>query len=169
MKHLLILLVLLPTQSFALNCEKAEKMGEFLNMNGKSFMEASKNHKLAGNAGELSVSVGDVNQARKMAYKFPALEDLGFPPIDKNWQPFIVKIDKSSLKGMRSGWQYKNANGDIAVIRLDYDPIKGGHYNIDVMKKTPKGKESYKLAIEFDCNGKPCSADQVVKLAKGMN
>ncbi len=169
MKQLLILFALFPITSFALNCEKAEKMGEFLNMNGKSFMEASKNHKLSGHAGELSLSAQDVNQARKMAYKFPALEDLGFPPINKTWEPFIVTMDKSSLKGMRSGWKYKNANGDIAIIRLDYDPIKGGHYNIEVMKKNPKGKESYKLAIEFDCNGKPCSSDQVVKLAKGMN
>ncbi|MBA2403727.1 MAG: hypothetical protein H0V66_03065 [Bdellovibrionales bacterium] len=168
MKFLVIFLILTPLQSFAMDCAKAEKMGDFLNMNGKSFMEASKTHKLTHKT-ELSVNVGDVNQARKMAYKFPALEDLGFPPVNKNWDPFIVKMDKSSLKGMRSGWQYKNANGDIAIIRLDYDPIKGGHYNIDVMKKTPKGKESYKLAIEFDCNGRPCTSEQVVKLAKGMN
>ncbi len=168
MKNLVIFLTLVPFQSFAMDCAKAEKMGDLLNMNGKSFMEASKNHKLTHKT-ELSVNVGDANQARKMAYKFPALEDLGFPPVNKNWDPFIVKMDKSSLKGMRSGWQYKNANGDIAIIRLDYDPVKGGHYNIDVMKKTPKGKESYKLAIEFDCNGRPCTSEQVVKLAKGMN
>jgi hypothetical protein len=169
MKYFLMTFVFIPLSSFALDCNKAEKMGEFLHMNGEAFMNASKKHKQAGNLTELSVSVGDVNQARKMAYKFPALQDLGFPPINKNWDPFIVKMDKSSLKGMRSGWQYKNANGDIAVIRLDYDPVKGGHYNIDVMKKTPKGKESYKLAIEFDCGGKPCTSAEVVKLAKGMN
>jgi len=169
MKYLITLLCLFPVYSFALSCEKAEKMGEFLNMNGQKFMEASKKHKQAGNLGELSVSVGDVNQARKMAYKFPALQDLGFPPVTKSWEPFIVKMEKSSLKGMRSGWKHTNANGDIAIIRLDFDPIKGGHYNIDVTKKTPTGKQSYKLAIEFDCNGKPCTSEQVVKLAQGMN
>ena len=114
MKYFFMFLIFVPMTSFALDCNKAEKMGEFLHMNGEAFMDASKKHKLAGHADELRVSAGDVNQARKMAYKFPALQDLGFPPVTKSWDTFIVKMDKSSLKGMRSGWKYKNANGDIA-------------------------------------------------------
>ncbi|GEM_PF-1608525 len=169
MKILLLISLFFPSLSFALSCERAEKMGEYLSMNGTKFMEAYKKHKLTGNADELRVAVGDVNQARKMAYNFPALKDLGFPPIGKNWEPFVVKMEKSSLKDMRSGWKYKNAEGEIAIVRLDYDPVKGAHYNIDVMKKTPKGKESFKLSIEFDCNGKPCTGNQVKELAKKMN
>ena len=169
MKIFILLSILISAQAFALTCEKAEKMGEYLTMNGAKFMDAYKKHKLAGHTDELRVAVGDVNQARKMAYKFPALEDMGFPPVGKNWEPFIVKMEKSSLKDMRSGWRYKKPNGDIATVRMDYDPVKGAHYNIDVMKKNPTGKESYKLSIEFDCNGKPCTGDQVKKLAQSMN
>lgn len=60
----------------------------------------------------------------------------------------MVTMDKSSLKGMRSGWQMKNANGDIARVRLDFDPNKGGHYNIEVFKKGPKEKSP----INFQSN-----------------
>lgn len=169
MKILLMVMLLLPSIVFSLSCEKAEKMAEYLSMNGHQFMDAVKKNKIAGHTDELRVAVDDVNQARKMAYKFPPLEDMGFPPVGKNWEPFIVTMDKSSLKGLRSGYKYKNANGDIAVIRLDYDPVKGGHYNIDVMKRTSKGKESYKLSIEFDCNGKKCTSDEIKKMAKNFN
>lgn len=170
MKKLLILILLTPVLSYSMSCDRAEKMGEYMSMNGNKFMDAYKKHKLAGNTDELRVVVDDVNQARKMAYRFPALEDMGFSSVGgKGWEPFMVTMDKSSLKGMRSGWQMKNANGDIARVRLDFDPNKGGHYNIEVFKKGPKGKEPYKLSIEFNCNGKPCTGDQIKKMAQGFN
>lgn len=170
MKMMILLCSLIPSLGFALSCERAERMGEFMSMNGEKFMEAYKKHKSAGNKDELRVVVDDVNQARKMAYLFPALKDMGFPSVGgKGWEPFKVTMDKSSLKGMQSGWQMKNANGDIARVRLDFDPNKGGHYNIEVFKKGPQGKEPYKLSIEFNCNGKPCTGDQIKKMAKNFN
>lgn len=168
MKYILIML-LIPHLAFALSCDRVEKISEYVSMNGKKFMDAYKKHKLAGNADELRVAVGDVNQARKLAYNFPALKDMGFPAIGKSWEPFVVKMERSSLKGLRSGWKHINEAGDIAIVRLDYDPIKGAHYNIDITKKTMKGKEPYKLSIEFDCNGLPCTGDQVKKLAQNFN
>lgn len=169
MKYILITLFIFPYISFGLSCDRAEKVADYLSMDGKKFMEAYRNHKAAGNKDELRVAIGDVSQARKMAYTFPPLKDLGFPPIGKNWEPFVVSMEKSSLYGMKSGRKFTNVNGDIATIRVDYDPVKGGHYNIEVMKRTHKGKESFKLSIEFDCAGKPCTPDQIKSIAKKIN
>jgi hypothetical protein len=181
MKKIIFLFLFVPSLSFALSCEKAEKLGEYMSMNGKGFIEKYKAHKIKIQEekkkfpnkkikdSELTLELDDVNQARKAAYNLPALQDLGFPPVGKNWEPFVVKMESSSLKDLRSGWQYRNANGDVARVRLDFDPEKGGHYNIEVFKKGSNGKEPAKLAVTFNCNGKPCTGDQVKKMAKGFN
>lgn len=78
MKKLLILILLTPVLSYSMSCDRAEKMGEYMSMNGNKFMDAYKKHKLAGNTDELRVVVDDVNQARKMAHKFPASKTWDF-------------------------------------------------------------------------------------------
>lgn len=169
MKKIFFILTLLYSySSWSLSCEKIQKLGEYLNMSADQFMDAYKKHKLAGHKDELRELVGDVNKARKVAYNFPALKDFGFPPVGKNWEPFVVKMEKSSLYGKRSGWKFTKPNGDVAVVRLDYDPVKGGHYNIEVMKRS-SGKESFKISFEFDCNGKQCTPEQIQKLAQKLN
>ncbi len=181
MKLLLIGLILIPSLSYALSCKQAEELGEYMSMNGRGFIEKYKAHKIKIEElkkkdpkakikdSELTLALDDVNQARRTAYNLPALKDLGFPPVGKNWEPFVVKMESSSLKELRSGWQFKTANGDVARVRLDYDPVKGGHYNVEVFKKGASGKEPAKLAITFNCNGKPCTGDQIKKMAKGFN
>ncbi len=169
MKKLFSLLILSSSfSSWALSCKSIQQIGEYLDMTGDQFKSAYRAHKASGKTDELRKFVGDVNVARKISYDFPPLKDLGFPPVGKSgWEPFIVKMEKSSLYGKQSGWKYKTPKGDTAIIRMDYDPVKGGHYNIEVMERAT-GKESFKVSFEFDCNGKVCSPEQVVKLAEKL-
>jgi hypothetical protein len=116
------------------------------------------------NKKELDLAVGDVNQAKVLAYRFPAFEDLGFgKPGNAGWTRIEGKLERSGLHGKKVGWRIENEKG-IAEVRIDWDPKIGAHYNLEMSE----GKTRHKLAIAFECGGKPCTEAQVIKMAERM-
>jgi len=117
---------------------------------------------------EAHIDLHDINQAKTVAYRFPAFEELGFgKPGGQGWKPYSGRLEKSALYGKKIGWEVKNDNG-YARLRLDWDPEKGAHYNIEITEKKFGKSETHKLAVSFKCGERPCTQDQVVKMAERM-
>lgn len=137
------------------------------------FIQASRTHQKTAEANnvkstELDITLGDVNLARKYAYEFPALRDLGFGEIGTHngWTPQLGKF--KGFKGKQTGWTKKNPDtGDTATVRIDWDGDKGGHYNIQVTRKNPP--ETYKLAVKFKCKGQTCAEEEVLSILKNID
>jgi hypothetical protein len=159
-------LFIIHSSLWALNCKNIKEVGEYLNMNSKDFKKNYQKHH-ALHKSEPVLKVGDFNQALSVAYKLQILKDFGLDSLRRT--PFIVKMQKSSLFGKRSGWIYTNEIGDLLTVRFDYDPVKGAHLNIIHTDKNSTSKETSKLAIEFDCNGRPCTEREVLKMAEQFN
>lgn len=116
---------------------------------------------------EESLHHNDINQARNFAINFPAIRDLGFPEFNpRTWTPHIkIAVGNSRAAGLRDGWKI-NHNGKYAVIRLDYDPQKGMHYNIE-LEESPG--VTHKLTVEFDCNNRPCTENNYLRAVRSLN
>lgn len=158
--HALIILLLFSHVLYAKSCREYEKVAEYLNT--QKFIKASRDHKALKR--EPNLNVGDVNQARVLAYRFPAFEELGFgAPGSKGWEVYKGRLEKSGLYDKKIGWKIKNDKG-FARLRLDWDPDKGAHYNIEITQKN----ETHKLAISFLCGNQKCTEAQVLKMAERM-
>lgn len=148
----------------AKHCREMQKVGEFLNTN--KFINASREARKDKHEAHLDLE--DVNQAKMLAYRFPAFEDLGFGrPGGPDWHFYESRHPHSVLNGKKVGWEVKNGNGH-ARVRLDWDPEKGGHYNIEITEKKANRHETHKLAISFLCGGKKCTEHQIEKMAEKM-
>ena len=161
-----LILLLLPSLAFALSprCPDFEKAAELLDT--KKFVNVSKNSASAGTK-EISLQFADINQAKEYAMNFPALRDWGFNRnTGPNMEAYVGRLEKSALHGKQTGFKMKNPAGDEAIIRLDWDPQKGAHYNISITRHTPQGKQSYRMALQFNCGELQCSETQVVKMAE---
>ena len=165
MRALISLITLLSTaSSFALSCKQYEKVAEYLNT--KKFIAASREHKALKR--EPQLDLGDVNQARTVAYRLPAFEELGFGrPGSAGWTSYKGRLSKSALNGKKIGWDIKNDKG-YARVRLDWDAEKGGHYNIEITQSVNGKKETHKLAVGFLCGNVKCSEAQIIKMAEKM-
>lgn len=140
-------------------CATYEKLADYLNT--KKFIQISKEQRLLKK--EALLELGDINQARSVAYKFPAFKELGFGnPGGTGWTSYKSRLEKSAVHGKKVGWNIKNDKGN-ARIRLDWDKEKGAHYNIEITQKVNGKSETHKLAISFMCEGKPCTEKQYIK------
>jgi hypothetical protein len=162
---ILLLLTFLSISAYAKNCKEYERVAEYLDT--EKFVEASRHHRKTP-TGEIHLDLDDVNQARSLTYKFPAFEDLGFgKPGGRGWKSYTSRHPHSALQGKKIGWEIKNEHGH-ARIRMDWDPVKGGHYNIEITEKNPMRHETHKLAISFLCGGQKCTEQQVLKMVNKM-
>lgn len=116
---------------------------------------------------ELTASVADASQARALAMRFSAFKDMGFGLPGKTWKPYVGRLEKSGLYGKRVGWETSNAKG-FARVRLDWDPVKGAHYNIEITEKVEGVSKTHKLAISFECQQRVCTEQEVLKMAEGI-
>lgn len=169
----LIFLFFLSSVVYA-NCRSFEAAEQLLD--SRRFLENSRNH-IARNEerrrqrlppeSEQTLQLGDMNQARNYALRFPAIRELGFPEVSQStWTPHIKRaVGGSPAGGMRDGWKI-NHNGRYAVIRLDYDPTKGMHYNIEL--EDARGL-THKLAVEFNCNNRPCTQADYLRAMQTLN
>jgi hypothetical protein len=169
----LILFFSFITVAFA-DCRNFQRAEELLDT--KKFVSASNDH-IARNAertgkglppeAELRLQVGDINQARSYTMNFPAIRDLGFPPLNANtWRPHVKRsVGGSQAGGMRDGWMI-NHNGQYGIVRLDYDPHKGMHYNIEL--EDARGK-THKLSVEFNCGNRPCTEADYLRTMHTLN
>ncbi len=116
---------------------------------------------------EEAFKIGDIQQARNYAFNFPAIRDLGFPPPTANtWTPHVKRaLGGSRAAGMRDGWKISH-NGRYAVIRLDFDPQKGMHYNIELEDAQ---RRTHKLAVEFECGNRPCNERDYLRAMQTLN
>ena len=76
-----------------------------------------------------------------------------------------LAVGKSPAQGLRDGWKV-NHNGRYAVVRLDYDPQKGMHYNIEIQDDK---KRTHKLAVGFNCNNQPCTEADYLRTMQALN
>jgi hypothetical protein len=160
----LILFVFLCEIAFGRSCKEFEKVADYLNT--QKFIKASRDHRVL--KVEAQLNVDDLNQARTLAYRFPAFKDLGFGiPGGEGWKVYEGRMERSVLNGKKVGWEIKNENGH-ARIRLDWDPQKGAHYNLEITEKKAGKSETHKLAINFLCQGQKCSEDQIKKMAENL-
>jgi hypothetical protein len=153
--------------TFALDpCEYFEKTAQF--MDHKKVSELYRANKLKG-LSEPIAKVKTLEEARNFVYKNPMIKELGFGDVSagNGWEKFTVNMERSILYGKRTGWEKKLPNNDYMKIRLDYDPVKGAHYNVDMRIAGANGKrETIKYAVAFDCAGKPCTEKDVLKMAE---
>lgn len=160
----LIVLVLLTGWAHGRSCREFEKVANYLNT--QKFIKASRDHRAL--KVEPHLNVEDLNQARALAYRFPAFKDLGFGnPGGEGWKVYQGRMEKSVLHGKKVGWEIKNQNGH-ARLRLDWDPQKGAHYNIEITEKKAGKSETHKLAVNFLCQGQKCSEEEVKRMAEKL-
>lgn len=116
---------------------------------------------------EEMLPLGDINQARNYVQNFPAFRDLGFPPLSaETWRPHIKRnVGGTAAAGLRDGWRI-SMNGRAAVVRLDFDPRKGMHYNVEVEDALHR---THKLAVSFPCNGRPCTQADYERIMRSLN
>jgi hypothetical protein len=144
-----------------MSCREYEKVADYLNT--KKFVKASREYRILKK--EPLLNLGDINQARAISYRFPAFEDFGFGrPGGPGWTVYKGRHPKSVLNGKDIGWEIKNSNGH-ARVRLDWDPDKGAHYNIEITKKALGKTENHKLAVSFLCGNAKCTEQQLLKIA----
>jgi hypothetical protein len=162
MRALILLLISFPVFG---KCLDYDKLADVLNT--KKFVKISREARDLKK--EAHIELSDINQAKTIAYRFPAFEEMGFGKAGgEGWKPYSGRLEKSALYGKKIGWEVKNDKG-YARLRLDWDPQKGGHYNIEITEKTQFGKsETHKLAVGFQCANKPCTQEQVLKMAERM-
>ncbi len=169
----LIIYFLFTSYAFAI-CRGFQRAEELLDT--RRFLSASNEHLLRNEErrrhrlppeSEEILQLNDINQARSFAHNFPAIRDLGFPPLSANtWTPHIKRaVGGSRAGGLKDGWKI-NHNGRYAVIRLDFDPQKGMHYNIEL---EDSARRTHKLAIEFNCNNRPCTEADYMRTMATLN
>jgi hypothetical protein len=172
MRYLILFLLL--TNIAHSNCRSFQRAEELLDT--RRFVSASGDH-ITRNAerarrglppeGEMRLQLGDISQARNYSMNFPAIRDLGFPPLNANtWRPHTKRaVGGSRAGGLRDGWEI-NHNGQFGRVRLDYDHGKGMHYNIEL--EDARGK-THKLSVEFKCNNRPCTEADYLRYMQAMN
>ncbi|HAR41283.1 MAG TPA: hypothetical protein DCS07_01415 [Bdellovibrionales bacterium] len=111
------------------------------------------------------------DQARNLAFNFPPGESLGISFRDySRLDRFQVTMDSSSLKGKYVGWKQKLPDGSVGVVRLDWEPGRGAHFNLEYEKipnkANPSVRENFKAAIHFKCQGRPCTEAEILALAR---
>lgn len=122
---------------------------------------------------EQIVELDTVEDARKFAYQNPLFEKYGFgyQGADElgGWSRFESNFKNSPFNGMVTGWTKKLDNGNWARVRLDWDPVKGAHYNTELKVFDDTGKfKTIKFASEFKCSGLPCTEKQAMKLVQAL-
>jgi len=141
-------------------------------LSGQNFLRDARGH-------EITIDVETWERARNTAQTLPAMETLKFhlPPMaaphmatapnGTGWSPLVGRLGKSALYGKVTGWKYKAPDGRIFLYRIDWDPIKGAHVNVSITAPEIAGgfESTWKAALTFKCGGKPCTADDVVRLA----
>jgi len=159
---MLILLLAITDLAEARLCRGLERAAEFLSTN--RFLQRSRTERR-----ELDIPLADINQARSFAFRFPAFRDLGFGlPNAQSWRRYRGRLESSDLHGRNVGWEISNAQGH-ARVRLDWDEVKGGHYNIEIQRLHNGRNETHRLAVQFQCNNSPCSRQDVTRLAESMD
>ena len=163
--YALIVVSLMTFLASAQNCKQYERAAALLDT--RNFLRESQLQRAKG--AEAILQLSDVNQARSLAYRFPAFEDLGFgKPGGQGWTRYEGRLAKSKLNEKKIGWEIRNEHGH-ARVRLDWDPDKGAHYNIEISSLDADGRrETNKLAVEFLCQGRKCTQDQVVRMVDQM-
>lgn len=160
----LILFFFISNFAFGKSCENFDKLADYLNT--QKFIKVSRDHKSLKREPQLDLI--DITQAKSVAYRFPAFKDLGFgSPGGDGWKPYVGRHPKSVLNGKKIGWDIKNENG-YARVRVDWDPEKGGHYNIEITQKKNGVNETHKLALTFKCGDKKCTEKQVQKMVEHL-
>ncbi len=159
---------LIPALSFGYSCKSLDQAAKFLNV--KSWMNESREFRLA-NKSEPIIELASKESATNYAYRFPALDQLGFgKPNALQWTKVIGRMERSPLKGKVIGWERKLEDGSWARIRLDYAPKAGAHYNIEVRLPSGGNKfESFGLSIRFTCGESACTEADILKMAQKLN
>ena len=159
-----LIIFLISFSAWSMPCRQYANVAEYLNT--QKFIKASRDHRSLRR--EPQLNLGDINQAKALSYRFPAFQDLGFGrPGGQGWSAYIGRHPRSVLNGKRIGWEIRNQNGH-ARVRLDWDPDKGAHYNIEITDKKGGRNETHKLAVSFLCGEKKCTEGQVLRMAERM-
>jgi hypothetical protein len=164
---LIVMILILPAYSLTRKCPDYDRAAEL--MNTRNFVKASNDTRKTTGLKELNIKFQDINQAREYAFNFPALKEWGFMSSGITAAPYIGRLKSSAFHGKQTGWKFEKPNGDSAVIRLDWDPQKGAHYNISFTRHTPNGRESHRLALNFDCGARSCSEAEVLRMLDRIN
>jgi hypothetical protein len=160
-------LISLSVNALTTRCPDFDRASELLNT--RRLEQVSRDTYAASGTREIRLRFTDASQASEFAYRLPALREWGF--VGNNHAtavPHIASLERSSLYGIQTGRTFRNPEGDVATIRLDWDPEKGAHYNISITRHTERGRENHRLALEFQCGESPCTAQQVRVMAERM-
>jgi hypothetical protein len=154
------------TNSWSKKCIDYENVANF--MNTRNLVRESREHRRKYGR-EPEVQVGDLNQARVLAMRLPAFDDLGFgQPGTSGWKPYLARHPQNPLNGKNAGFEIRNEKGH-ARVRLDWDPQKGAHYNIEITpKKMGSSEETVKLAIRFPCHGRECTREEFASMGEKL-
>lgn len=124
------------------------------------------------NLGEPEINFKTIEHARAYSLNHPSFLEHGFSVIGKGngWEEYICTMNSSTFKDYQVGWQKKLTDGSYARYRLDWDPTKFGHINIEYTVPNGMGKmKTTKLSVGFLCNDVPCSEEEVLNLVKKLN
>jgi hypothetical protein len=115
---------------------------------------------------DLPIEVANFEEARNLSYFFPVLEEFGFGfPNAQTWTRTVCRLSKSRVLNRNVGWEITRADGTFARVRLDYDPVRGAHYNIEMTVRNGAGRtENHNVAVLFKCAGQMCTEDQFAQM-----
>lgn len=118
--------------------------------------------------GEVTVYREDPLETRQFVYNLPVYERLGLGNPPNGWQRMDGELPKSAFLQRPVGYK-RIINGREAHIRVDWDPTKGAHYNIEIPGLDANGREiTYKLAVGFRCGGRACTEAETFDMANSL-
>lgn len=138
----------------------------------KAFMKEVRERKMKG-LSEPEIELPSVESARNYVLNFPSFEKFGFGKFSpaKGWKKYRGHLKGSKGYDKFVGWSKKLPNGNFARFRVDFDPVKGGHYNIEFKIKNKKNhtSETLKVAVDFKCKGHKCTEEEFEKIIHLIN
>ncbi|OFZ18016.1 MAG: hypothetical protein A2X94_04510 [Bdellovibrionales bacterium GWB1_55_8] len=163
----------------ASSCSKWQQLAK--QIEPKAFFEQarkkSEEAKIAGKSGQripgevVFDQLDNFDQARNLAFNFPPGDRLGVSFRDYGkLTRYKATMGSSVLNGRYVGWRQDFSDGSSAIVRLDWAPDRGAHFNIEYLKvrsrANPAHRDNFKAAIMFKCQGRPCTEKEVLQLSK---
>jgi PHD/YefM family antitoxin component YafN of YafNO toxin-antitoxin module len=127
----------------------------------RTFLTETKN-------GEVTVYRDSPEETRRFVYDLPVYQNLGLGTPPNGWQRIEGSLENTAFFRRPTGYR-RMINGREARIRVDWDPTKGAHYNIELPGVDANGRAvTHKLAVGFRCGGRPCTEAEVFDMANEL-